>query len=203
MRLVRARNSMVVDYLAPVVLDDPDCPKEVFLETLRAGLRNNIDNFFVAMAYDDTKTELVCEGYIIAANSPVEPFVYIIQAWMSPKAENKTKQVFTALKLWAESKGKKQIQMDTSRDHAAFTRRWGFKVVSYRMSCDLEQLNELDENSNVQDTHAGPAESSGSSVELPGQGTERPELANAADTECVKPIPVSDATGESTGDLVG
>ena len=152
MRLIQAKASLAVDYMAEHILDDPDTPKEELIEIFKGLLKNNLHYTFCLQAYDTPKAETEditpepeLKGFIFAVAPERKSYVWVVQAWGSADLLQTSVPdvMFYRLVIWAQEKHHRtEIRMETTRATRAFIRRWGFqdysKIMSFPIPSDYE-----------------------------------------------------------------
>lgn len=122
--------------LAPLVLDDPDLPKELVLRQIFTALTCNDVSVYVAMLLNDDDTKVL--GLGLASALPNQPFIFIVQAHILPEATGGGEMLWETLVRWCRSVNRNEIRCFTKRDTEAMTRRSGFRVISTLMGYTLD-----------------------------------------------------------------
>lgn len=141
MKIIRANHPGVMEYIKPLLLDDVlDGKKDQFVQYVTMLMRDLPDDVFLLVAIESTDMSDSVVGFMIAWAPRDVDYACICQTWVDPIkcANTRTADIFfLRLVQWAENKGKSSIRMETKRNDAAFTRRWGFEVASYNMELRL------------------------------------------------------------------
>mgnify|MGYP005841923357 CR=1 FL=1 len=140
-RIIRGRSSSALDVihhrLSPDVGESSVDRYRAILEGLMA---ENPDQVYLLLALDDEKQneKEALVAYLIAIAHDSTDFVLISQAWCRPGETKTADLMFLRMISWANETGRPSLRMETVRDAAAFTRRWGFRVVSQTMELVLQ-----------------------------------------------------------------
>jgi hypothetical protein len=137
MRIFRATNPSVVDFLRGKLLEDSDyLDPEVEIEGLRSSLADFGQQTLVLLAVEGEELE----GFIIAMAPQWAKYVFISQASFSPKlSEVEKSKMFLQLIFWAQGLGKADIRGESNKAVDAIWRRWGFKPLRTILSFNLDE----------------------------------------------------------------
>jgi hypothetical protein len=198
MKLIIAKNPIVVDYLEGHLLPGTDYEPEAFAAQLRLWMKEMPDNVFVATAFE----EETLMGFLIAVAPPGQQHVFVEQAWLDPKVPPHTiqDQAFVRLVLWALDKGLGQIRAETRRETAPFFRRWGFhkfsEIIAYDVNEQLERAI-LKGASNGSEQQSQDENQSDRQSADGGESAHRPADGGDAVREPVSEVPPSSAGGSA------
>lgn len=146
MKFIRGETDYAVDLIEPFLLSDNSglMDKSEYASALREMIRNERENTYVLIAFDDETDEVSVLGFLVAYAPPNKHHVFLSQAWCNPKGTEKqvTDLAFLRLINWAQNLGRARILMETTRE-GAMQRKWGFQPVSttmeFRLDSDFEQ----------------------------------------------------------------
>lgn len=146
-RYIRAVNSSAVDFIQPHLLPDDDVPVEAYVDFLKAALKLRPDSILILLALDDeAEIEKSLKGFLIGIAPQTVSYVHVTQVNLLeniPKAHI-ADQLYLRLTTWANNIGRRYMQMETTRDPAGWTRRFGFRVKTTTM------IKEIDESFDAQ-----------------------------------------------------
>ena len=123
MEIFRTQRPEILKWIAPHLVEAPDCCKEDILKTIIDGMLRAPESMSVVVAIDGS--ELI--GYSISWI--VRNHVWMDQAWTDPKynREEVGKEILELTKDWALEKDIHDLRFETSRSAKALTRAWGFE----------------------------------------------------------------------------
>lgn len=140
MRVFRATNAGVMQYIEPHLVLDSSTDKATFCLQLTDALINAPQSVFVIVAFENEKLL----GFLVAIAHAGVSYTYVAQLWTETGVARRFELlVLSRLKAWTESLGRDSIRMETQRDPASFSRRWKFKEISTIMELKIENPNEI------------------------------------------------------------
>ena len=210
MKCIRAKNVQALEILAPLIPENPDMNREVFLRNLYVGLSTDNPSLYIAMLFDEVKPE--CIGYVIAEASATLPYVWVHLTWVNNQKAGRqgSDLLFSWLKEWTLSINRYEIRSQTRRE-ADVLRRRGFEIIAtiigYKIN-DVAQdvLFNVGENDGRQQQSDDPRRTDGgttasgqrSGTDLAGSASE----GNASAAQERSGLATGDQVSDSSGSAV-
>ena len=142
MKLFRAQNPQVVDYLKDKLMPDRDTTKNVFAELLKEYMRSNPKECFVVTLWEGEEIKSFIISYIPYKRN----HLFIAQVFMDNTLDSKwPKLMFSQLIAFAEKNGLEEIRGETTRNPEACLRKWGFETYSTILSYKTFDTNNVED----------------------------------------------------------
>ncbi len=142
MEIIRVHSAKIVQYIEPhLTFTDPEL-KELFVEDLMQQMISLPGSILLLAAIEDEEVK----AFVIARDPGYRvPFAQVAQLWSDPDNPREiVDQFFIKVISWALALGKTYIRAETSRDPAAFYRRFKFKpeLQIMRFNLDTEEFQD-------------------------------------------------------------
>lgn len=205
MKITRAVNPEFIKVLEPMLLPDIDGgTAERYVQVIQGLMRQDPDQVQILIALQEGVESNDIKDHVVAYAISVSPddldYTLISQMWSKAGNQKATDSIFQRIVQWSQLKGKSELRIETARDAAAVSRRWGFSVISQTMTLKLdldfeaaimEALRKQVVDGQGQQTQEREHADQGAE----GSGDESGELVTAADRKGGDPLRRDDRTG--------
>ncbi len=126
MKIIRVKDSEIIDYLKEHFIEDAYCTKETLASEIKAMMKRTPEDVYVAVVISD----YVLMGYAIAWLPVNRNYIWFSQAW-KPNAvpDILSHKVVDNIMRWGKERGYEKIRMGTHIKPEKMQRAYGFKLI--------------------------------------------------------------------------
>ena len=132
--IFQATNTEVLQFLADKIKPVAGYDPEYSLMRMKAMMQNTPDRIFMGVIFDN----ITLVGFLVAWLVTDHPWCWVEHAWASNKLDKKyVEQMWKMVQEWARARECTELRIETSRVAEAYTRKYGFEVVTTIMRKEL------------------------------------------------------------------
>jgi len=131
--IINIKNKEFLYQIYKLIGNIKNCPKANIIEMMGKGLNN--DNEIILAYINDDKEDKIVRGFLYATvdNMDGERTAFIQAAYMSPKYNKYSQNVFDKLIEWSKQRNINRMDIITTRFPDSFRRKYGFEYTGTLM----------------------------------------------------------------------